>query len=78
MYASGIVAYASYVPSARLSGEELSSALGSGSPKGSRPVASYDEDSTTMGVEAARRVVQMGEDSPGIQDRKSTRLNSSH
>ncbi len=55
---TGIVAYATYVPSHRLTGEELSSALGSGSPKGSRPVASFDEDSTTMGVEAARHLVE--------------------
>jgi hydroxymethylglutaryl-CoA synthase len=54
---TGIITYSSYFPAHRLSGEELRNALGSGSPKGSRPVASYDEDTTTMGVEAARHVV---------------------
>lgn len=52
----GIVAYACYVPAYRLTGEELWRALGSGSPKGWRPVASFDEDSVTMGVEAARHL----------------------
>lgn len=54
---SGIVAYSTYVPCHRLRGEELRSALGSGAAEGSRPVASFDEDSTTMGVEAARHLV---------------------
>ena len=62
--ASGIVAYATYVPCHRLSGEELRSALGSGSPNGSRPVASFDEDSTTMGFEAARHLVGDERDDP--------------
>ena len=61
MASTGIITYASYLPAHRLSGEELSSALGGGSDKGSRPIASYDEDTTTMGVEAARHVVS-GED----------------
>jgi 3-hydroxy-3-methylglutaryl CoA synthase/uncharacterized OB-fold protein len=54
---TGIITYASYLPAHRLSGEELRSALGAGSGKGTRPVASYDEDTTTMGLEAARHVV---------------------
>jgi hydroxymethylglutaryl-CoA synthase len=53
----GILAYSSYVPSYRLSGEELSGALGAGSSKGGRPVACYDEDTTTMAVEAASLLV---------------------
>ena len=60
----GIVAYAAYVPNHRLSGEELRSALGSGSPEGLRPVASFDEDTTTMGVEAARHLVDGEESDP--------------
>ena len=54
---NGILAYASYIPSYRLSGEELSGALGSGSPTGGRPVACYDEDTTTMAFEAASLLV---------------------
>ena len=58
---TGISAYATYIPCHRLSGEELSSALGGGGGRGSRPVASYDEDTTTMGVEAARPLIADGE-----------------
>lgn len=57
----GIVSYAAYVPRHRLTGAEIGSALGGGGGKGARAVASYDEDSTTLGVEAARPIVS-GED----------------
>ncbi|MGQ0626063.1 MAG: hydroxymethylglutaryl-CoA synthase, partial [Sporichthyaceae bacterium] len=50
----GIVGYASYLPAHRLAFAEVAAALGTGSPKGSRIVAGFDEDSTTMAVEAAR------------------------
>src|SRR5262245_49767090 len=64
---NGIITYATYLPAHRLSGEELRSALGAGPGKGSRPVASYDEDTTTMGVEAARQIVaQEAGDPPAI------------
>lgn len=59
----GILAYAAYLPGHRLPHAELGAQLGIGGPPappavpGSRIIASYDEDSTTMGVEAARRVV---------------------
>ncbi|WP_354698867.1 hypothetical protein DSM112329_04565 [Paraconexibacter sp. AEG42_29] len=53
----GIVGYGSYVPRYRLQNEELGAALGTKRGKGSRVVASYDEDATTMGVEAARRAL---------------------
>ncbi len=59
----GIVSYATYVPVGRLSGAELSAALGSGPSRGSRSLASYDEDTTTMGVEAARHLLD--ERAPG-------------
>jgi 3-hydroxy-3-methylglutaryl CoA synthase len=48
------VAYGAYVPYWRLQRAAIGAALGSGGGKGSRAVASYDEDSTSMGVEAAR------------------------
>jgi hydroxymethylglutaryl-CoA synthase len=51
---NGIVAYASYLPYFRLDRKSIGDALGSSGGKGSRTVASYDEDTTSMGVEAAR------------------------
>jgi 3-hydroxy-3-methylglutaryl CoA synthase/uncharacterized OB-fold protein len=50
----GIVAYGAYVPYYRLQRGAIGAALGSGGGKGTRAVASYDEDATSMGVEAAR------------------------
>ncbi|HVW34097.1 MAG TPA: OB-fold domain-containing protein [Acidimicrobiia bacterium] len=50
----GIVAYGSYVPYWRLDRQAIGAALGAGGGKGARSVASYDEDSTTMAVEAGR------------------------
>lgn len=50
----GIVSYGTYLPRYRLDLGEVKRALGSGSGKGVRVSASFDEDSTTMGVEAAR------------------------
>jgi 3-hydroxy-3-methylglutaryl CoA synthase/uncharacterized OB-fold protein len=51
---SGIVSYGVYLPYWRLQRTAITQALGSGGGKGTRRVASYDEDSTSMGVEAAR------------------------
>ena len=51
---AGIVAYGAYVPYWRLQRAAIGAALGSGGGKGTRAVASYDEDATSMGVEAAR------------------------
>ena len=50
----GIVSYGAYVPYWRLQRSAITSTLGSGGGKGTRSVASYDEDTTSMGVEAAR------------------------
>jgi 3-hydroxy-3-methylglutaryl CoA synthase/uncharacterized OB-fold protein len=58
--ASGILSYAAYIPRHRLQLGELGAALGTGGGKGSRAIASYDEDSTTMGFEAARRALHNG------------------
>jgi hydroxymethylglutaryl-CoA synthase len=54
---SDLLAYGVYLPRHRLQRSELAQALGSPSGKGSRTVASYDEDSTTMAVEAARNAL---------------------
>jgi 3-hydroxy-3-methylglutaryl CoA synthase/uncharacterized OB-fold protein len=50
----GLLAYAAYVPIYRLDRTAIGQALGVSAGKGTRAVASYDEDSTSMGVEAAR------------------------
>ena len=61
----GIVAYAAYVPRHRLAHEELGGELGVRGGDGRRVIASYDEDSTTMAVEAARGVAGNGARAPG-------------
>jgi hydroxymethylglutaryl-CoA synthase len=48
------VSIAGYVPYRRLQRSEVSQVFGNGGGKGTRSVASHDEDTTTMGVEAAR------------------------
>ncbi len=52
--AVGITAYGAYVPYWRLRRNAVAGSLGSGGGRGSRAVASYDEDTTSMAVEAAR------------------------
>jgi 3-hydroxy-3-methylglutaryl CoA synthase/uncharacterized OB-fold protein len=55
---NGIVAYGVYVPYYRIDRKTIGDALGVAAAKGSRAVASYDEDVTSMGVEAARVAVR--------------------
>jgi 3-hydroxy-3-methylglutaryl CoA synthase len=50
----GILAYGAYVPYNRLDRADIGAALGGPGGRGTRAVASYDEDSTSMAVEAAR------------------------
>ena len=50
----GIISAAGYVPYRRLSRGDIATFMGSGGGKGTRAVASHDEDTTTLGVEAAR------------------------
>ena len=50
----GIISCGGYIPFRRLARAEIAKTFGAGGGKGSRSVASYDEDTTTMGVEAAR------------------------
>jgi 3-hydroxy-3-methylglutaryl CoA synthase len=61
-----LVSYAAYVPRHRLQRAQLGAALGTPAGNGARVVASYDEDSTTMGVEAARRALARGGDPASI------------
>lgn len=58
MTRSGIVSWASYLPFHRLDRTSVAATLGSGGGRGTRTVASYDEDTTSMGVEAARRALR--------------------
>lgn len=53
--ANGIISYGAYIPLHRLPAASIAEALGGRGAKTERTVAGFDEDSTTMGVEAARR-----------------------
>lgn len=55
---NGIVGFGTYVPYSRLERTAIGEALGKGGPGGQRAVASYDEDATTMAVEAARHLLR--------------------
>ncbi len=50
----GILSYGAYLPYRRLDRTEIRAVAGTGGGKGTRTVAGYDEDATTMGVAAAR------------------------
>ncbi|GAB3311598.1 hydroxymethylglutaryl-CoA synthase [Epidermidibacterium keratini] len=60
----GILSYASYLPHWRLRREAISGVLGSGGARGSRAVAGYDQDTTTMAVEAGRVALRGYDGSP--------------
>ena len=49
----GILAYGAYLPFQRLDRKSISATIGAGGGKGTRTVASFDEDTTSLGVEAA-------------------------
>jgi len=53
----GITSYGGYVPRFMLERRAIADALGTPARRGTRAVAGYDEDSTSMGVEAARRTM---------------------
>src|SRR5207245_11174720 len=54
----GIATYGVYVPYWRLGWKARAAALGAPSGRGTRSVASYDEDTTSLGVEAARAALR--------------------
>jgi 3-hydroxy-3-methylglutaryl CoA synthase/uncharacterized OB-fold protein len=62
----GVIAYGSYVPYFRLQRKRITESLGVPSGGGSRAVASYDEDTTSMGVEAARAALAAAPDGLSI------------
>ncbi|HEY3188219.1 MAG TPA: hydroxymethylglutaryl-CoA synthase, partial [Solirubrobacteraceae bacterium] len=55
---NGIVAYGAYLPYFRLERKLIAEALGLPAGKGTRSVASYDEDTTSMAVEAGRTALR--------------------
>lgn len=58
----GIISAGGYVPYRRLDRSEIAAFFGTGGGRGTRSVASYDEDTTTMGVEAARFALRSASD----------------
>ena len=56
----GILSAAGYIPYRRLSRSDIAAFMGSGGGKGTRSVASHDQDSTTLGVEAGRLAMNAG------------------
>ena len=61
----GIISYGAYLPYRRLDRTTIAAVAGTGGGKGTRTVASYDEDTTTLGVEAARRALRITQTRPG-------------
>jgi hydroxymethylglutaryl-CoA synthase len=59
-----LLSYGAYLPSGRVDRAEVGATLGTGAGRGQRVVASFDEDSTTMGVAAARAALSMLPEAP--------------
>ncbi len=59
---AGIVSWGVYLPFWRLERAAIAKSLGAPAGRGARAVASYDEDTTTLGVEASRRALAV----PGV------------
>ena len=66
--ATGIVSWGTYLPYWRLQRSAIAGVLGSGGGRGTRSVASHDEDTTTLGVEAGRRALAVGPGAGAVQD----------
>src|SRR6185436_18729640 len=60
----GIVSYGSYVPYRRLKRSAIAEVLGVPAEKGERAVASFDEDSVSMAVEAGRDALRAAAGAP--------------
>jgi len=60
----GILAYGAYLPYWRLNRASIAEVTGTTAGRGHRSVASFDEDSTTMGVEATRTALAGGAPAP--------------
>ncbi|MCU1499625.1 MAG: 3-hydroxy-3-methylglutaryl CoA synthase [Acidimicrobiales bacterium] len=61
----GIISHGAYLPHRRLDRSTIAAVAGTGGGKGTRTVASYDEDTTTLAVEAARRALRVTDARPG-------------
>jgi len=61
----GIISAAGYVPHHRLDRARIAEVMGSGGGKGTRAVASYDEDTTTLAVEAGRLALRSAPQAAG-------------
>jgi hydroxymethylglutaryl-CoA synthase len=61
----GVLSASGYVPYRRLQRASISAFLGTGGGRGTRSVASHDEDTTTMAVEAARLSLRSINSRPG-------------
>jgi hydroxymethylglutaryl-CoA synthase len=66
--AGGIAAWGTYLPYWRLQRAAIAGVLGSGGGRGTRAVASHDEDTTTLAVEAGRRALAVGPGPGAVQD----------
>ncbi len=58
----GITGFGAYLPYRRLDRSTIAAVAGTGGGKGTRTVAGFDEDTTTMGAEAARRALRAAPD----------------
>src|ERR1700728_2076644 len=65
---AGIAAWGTYLPYWRLQRSAIAGVLGSGGGRGTRAVASHDEDTTTLAVEAGRRALAVGPGPGAVQD----------
>jgi hydroxymethylglutaryl-CoA synthase len=60
----GIVSWGAYLPYRRLERAEITALVGQGGGRGTRTVASFDEDATTMAVEASRLALRATDVAP--------------
>ncbi|HEY0808444.1 MAG TPA: hydroxymethylglutaryl-CoA synthase, partial [Pseudonocardiaceae bacterium] len=60
----GVLGWGGYLPYRRLDRSTIPAVAGSGGGTGTRTVACYDEDTTTMAVAAARQVLRSTEVTP--------------
>ena len=61
-----LIGYGSYLPASRIDRQEIGRTLGSSAGRGARVAASFDEDSTTMAVEAARAALADRDPADGL------------
>ena len=82
----GVVGWGSYLPHWRLERADIAAFVGQGGGKGTRTVASYDEDPSTMAVEAARRiagvdtadVLMFASTAPAYADKTNAKIGRAH